>query len=286
MIKPSGRRSAMLHILHSHDHAKAGLIPEAEHHRKKAQQHYDAHHKALSEAEYPETAQKFADEMAPYFEKLDSVIEQAKAAKPPKKSVLSRVFGKSEIDNMTDEELEKALIIIPGTKPAKVSTKVEVDRQPGKDPRYDYKPFHELGHDDQIKATHAFQDKDMGSHHYPVEKDGGAFVHGATRWKQITPQATPEDHKVLVAPEHRAGAYVRINAEGTPHHSKVGIVRMPHPNFPGKVPVQVGIKDHEVEYFEPHEVKLNKSTQANGPILEELVSKGRKVLASIKKGPE
>jgi hypothetical protein len=240
----------------------------------------------LNNSDFKDTAKKFSDEIAPYFQKLDAVIDQAKtqaASKTPKKSFISRFFGKSEI---SEEELKKALTIIQGTKPAKIATKVAVDRQPGKDPRYNYKPFHELSHDDQVKATHAFQAKDLGHHHYPVDKETGEFVHGATRWRQAAPQAKPVDHNVLVAPEHRAGASVRINAEGSPHHGKLGMVKMPHPNFPGKVPVQVGLKDHEMEYFNPDQVKLNKSTQDSGPNLEDLVSKSREVLASIKKGPE
>ena len=285
MINPSGRHKTMLHIVHSHDHAKAGLIPEAEHHRKQAQAHFDEYVGSLNNSDFKETAQKFSDEITPYFQKLDSIIDHAKtqaAAKPPKKSFISKLFGKSE-ENLTEAELEKALTTIQGLKPAKISTKVAVDRQPGKDPRYDYKPFHELSHDDQVKATQAFQAKDLNHHHYPVDKETGSFVHGATRWKQTTPSA-PVNDKAVVAPEHRAGAFVRINAEGSPHHGKVGKVKMPNAHFPGKVPVQVGLKDHEMEYFDPAQVKLNKSD--NEPNLEDLVSKSREVLASIKKGPE
>lgn len=277
----------MLHIIHAHDHAKAGYIPEAEDHRNKAHAHLNQYVSALNEAGYPENAKKFASDIHPYLEKLDQIIDHAKSqnTKPQKKAKFFDFLRRSELENMTEEELEKALEMIPGTKPSKITTKVAADRQPGKDSRYNYKPFHELSHEDQIKATHAFQDKDMGGHHYPVDKETGSFVHGATRWLQPKSAARPTDTKGLVAPEHRNGAYVRINAEGSPFHGKTGIVKMPHPNFPGKVPVQVGLKDHQVEYFSPHQVSLNKSDQEDSSI-EKLVSKSREVLSSIKKGSE
>ena len=286
----TNRYKMMVHIVHAHDHAKAGYIPQAEDHQKKALSYFDKHKKGLEAIGHTQTAASFHDEMTPYFDKLDKIISEAKKTSEAKKPPLSRFLSRlrrSEVDNMTEEELEKAIMAIPGTKPAKIATKVEVDRQPGRDPRYNYKPFHDLSHEDQVKATHAFQDRDMGNHHYPVDKQTGEFVHGATRWLQpkSAPQATPSSQGVVVAPEHRAGASVRINSEGSPHHGKLGIVKMPNPHFPGKVPVQVGIKDHQVEYFEPGQVKLNKSEEIE-PILEDLVSKSRKVLASIKKGPE
>ena len=279
----------MLHIVHAHDYAKAGFHKEAEEHRQKAHEHFDRHIADMRSIGWNTYADNFHAEIKPYLEKLDTLVSDAKNASEakPKKSKMLSLLRRSELENMTEEELEKALLVtIPGTKPAKIATKVAADRQPGKDSRYDYKPFHELSHDDQVKATHAFQDRDMGNHHYPVDKETGSFVHGATRWLQ--PASAPKqavNTKGLVAPEHRNGAYVKINAEGSPYHGKAGIVKMPHPNFPGKIPVQVGLKDHQVEYFSPHQVSLNKSDQEDSPI-EKLVSKGREVLASIKKGSE
>lgn len=273
--KNSARYRTLLHIVHAHDHAKAGLVDHAKEHFGHAKDYMNKHVSELKQANKHQEAADFETNVQSYLTKLDDMIKRA--SKYPKK------FFKNDED-MTIEELEKAITMVPGTKPAKIETKVAVDRQPGRDPRYDYKPFHELSHEGQVKATHAFQSKDMGNHHYPVDKQTGEFVNGATRWKQLgsAPQATPGSHGVVVAPEHRTGASVRIHAEGSEHHGKLGIVKLPNPHFPGKVAVQYGLKDHQMEYFNPEQVKLNKSEEDHS-FLDKLVDQGRKVLESIKK---
>jgi len=278
-VEQSEQHHTILNIVHSHNALQAGHLDRAVHFRDTAKAHLDNHIKIHANSQDLEKI-NFPKEVGPYFEKLDSLISEAKnkteIARSSKKSVFSKLFGKS--DQESGEFLEK---ITPATFNSNTSDKVKVDRQPGKDSRYNYKPFNELKHEDQIRATHAFQDNNMAGHHYPVDKDTGLFVHGATRWLQAksAPQANPTDQKVLIAPEHRAGANVRINAEGTPHHGLLGVVKLPSPYFKGKIAVQIGPRDHQTEYFEPSQVRLSKSED----ILEEIVNKSYITLFKIKK---
>ena len=281
----SQQHHTILNIVRAHNALRSGHLDRAEAFRNQAKEHLDNHVKLWSHGADEEKI-NFPKEMAPYFEKLDSLISEAKNKteinQAPKKSFFSKLFGKNDQDHL-EESLEK---ITPANfnSNININDKVKVDRQPGKDSRYNYKPFNELKHEDQIRATHAFQNKNMTGHHYPVDKETGSFVHGATRWLQpkSAPQATPADQKVLIDPEHRVGASVRINAEGSPHHGKLGVVKLPSPYFKGKIAVQVGIKDHQTEYFEPSQVKLNKSEDFK-IILEDLVNRGHEALIKIKK---
>lgn len=266
---------ALVHIVHAHDHAKAGLMNNAQQHREKAQEHFFSHIKELTDQNKHDEVKSISDQMNPYFERMDQMIQSGQKTKKKK-------FFKSE-----DQALEKAITVsVPGTPTKKYKTKEMVNRQPGKDSRYDYKPFHQLNHEDQVSATHAFQGRDMHSHHYPVDRVTGRFENGATRWLQSSkaPLATPGDQGSVVAPEHRNGASVRINAEDHPLHGKLGMVKLPNPNMKGKIAVQVGPKDHEMEYFEPHQVKLNQPDKNKE--MSDLISRSKVVLKSIRKDSE
>jgi hypothetical protein len=266
---------ALVHMVHAHDHAKAGLIHNASQHRQKAQDHFSDHVKELTQQNKHDEVNSLTDQMKSYFDKIDQMIGSAQKNKKKK-------FFKSE-----NKDLEKAITVsVPGTPAKRYKTKEAVDRQPGKDSRYDYKPFHQLSHEDQVSATHAFQGRDMTNHHYPVDRKTGKFENGATRWLQSSkaPTATPEDQGSVVAPEHRNGASVRINAEGHPLHGKLGMVKLPNPNMKGKIAVQVGPKDHEMEYLEPHQVKLNQPEKSKD--MSDLISRSKVVLKSIREDNE
>jgi hypothetical protein len=236
------------------DALRIGRVHHARALISKAQKHSEDHVKQLiSEGKHSEAAD-FHPSVKPYFDRANHVYNR----------VLSRQRKLNK-----GESFEKA-VSYPQDKPA------------GLNPKYDYKHYSELPPHDQIKATHAFQDKDMDHYHYATDKKSGEFVF-TTRVKMSNPNLkeksgsnqalTAQPH---IAKQHIPGSTVRIDAHGTALHNKLAIVRPTNPNVPNKIKVQVG-GTNDVAYVEPHQVKLHKS-ESNTRI-----EKGKRVIEHIRK---
>jgi hypothetical protein len=135
-----------------------------------------------------------------------------------------------------------------------LSDKAKV-QAPGQDPRYAYKPIHELSHEDQIQAHHQYQSRDMARHSYPVDPKGNLVVGRRAPIASGDIPSPKASSYQRPKSEHREGSSVRVHAPGSPYHGKLGVVRLPHPGLPDKVPVQVGHRAHEIVYVSHDQVK-------------------------------
>ncbi len=263
------------HIARSARHLSVGNLSDAQTHLEAAHASAGLHLKDLTMNDRHDEAAAFSKRVTPYFEKLDSIIKS--------KSSIKKSFG-AGVPMSSASAARKEFNATGSLSPMKVN------RNPGQDPRYGYKAFHELSRKDQERATHAFGGKDMESHFYPTDKNSGEFVHG-TRWKQpgtapkannqgpamnipspqagslqSAPKATEHFPPVstssasgVVPPEQMPGSGVRIHSPGTQNHERLGIVQRPNPNMPGKVPIQIRGKERfETVFVEPHEVRLSR----------------------------
>lgn len=190
-----------------------------------------------------------------------------------------------------------------------------VNRNPGHNPAYDYKDWHDMSNVEKHSATIKFNNRSMESHAYPFHKETGTMAHASRQLMKPESASTPpkvqapEDWKVrsiksgqnpmtgmpkpsapmqtpgVVKPEHMPGAGIRIAKEGHELHGKLGMVKSPNPQMPGKIAVET--KPGTVHYFEPHEVTKSK---ISSPMQKsELVKKSQAALkvlkaASSKKG--
>lgn len=126
---------------------------------------------------------------------------------------------------------------------------------PKRDARYNYKTVTDLHPHDQKLAQEKWG-KGTGSYEYPVDRATGRLVHASRVATTKTPQAHGKAMKEL-ASQHRPGQSVRIQGHNT-HEGRLGIVRGAHPEFPGKIAVQVGTSEHHKIYVDPHQVRLAK----------------------------
>lgn len=170
----------------------------------------------------------------------------------------------------------------PAIKPAAPAGPIptQINRAPGMDPRYQYKPFHELKQEDKQRAHYAFNGKDMENYHYPTQQ--GNFVHGTRALRpanQEGAQPPKGDSNSYMKPEHKVNADVKIDhPENKELHGQRGFIRMPNPNMPGKVRVQLGT---QVAYLNPDQVKLAKAEEVVST-MDTLAEKARACLEDIK----
>jgi hypothetical protein len=118
----------------------------------------------------------------------------------------------------------------------------------------DYRPLHELSPADQDLAHHKFGGRDMAAYHYPTEN--GHLLHASRKLMQPTgstgsPVKGPAAS--LRRPAFEVDQGVRVQDPGHGKHGSLGLVKLPNPNVPGKIPVQ--FKDGEVDHFEPHQLR-------------------------------
>jgi hypothetical protein len=125
---------------------------------------------------------------------------------------------------------------------------------------YNYKPIHELHPDDQSSVQSKFAG-DYARYAYATHPDTGRLAHAMTGRVPLQPgqavRAQSSSFKEL-KPEHKRGAFVKINKPGHPSHEKKGIVLGPHPELPGKIRVQVGHTEAHSVYVDHNEVALSK----------------------------
>jgi len=303
---------AVVHIMKAGVFAEAGMHNEAHDYARRARQHATAHAENLSSGERHNEAAKFNAKIAPMFTHLEKVL-----SKMPK-SVGQHIAGiadkaKAVVGNITKpKKLTKAARdlgpALP-TRPAVFGGTQEPDktvmpqnRNPGRDARFTYKPYHELTPDNQMKAQMAFRhSKDaMENYHYAHDPKSGDMVHGS-RW--LAPKDPPQakmgakaqpglaveppqaNEAVKVLPQHMPGAAVHINSHGHEHNGRFGEVQQPNPQMPGTVRIKIkGQKSGRFEdaYVQPHEVKLSKEIKKSEPDNIVLIQKSKSALKRIK----
>ena len=272
--------------------AHGGNLVQAEAHVKQAHLHVGNHVKELTTQGKHLQAKQFNGTAQGLLIKLDRLMDHQKQY-AKKSEVIEKSFG-TGVGN--PKPMGQPTPINASVSGAKVA----INHNPGFNPNSDYKAFHEMAPHDQIRALHAHGEKDMDSHLYPHDKKSGEYQFGQ-RWKapqdmiaSRKPQANehfPPINPVTpqISPQHKQGAGVRINAEGHEHNGKLGIVQLPNPNMPGKIPVRIQNKGRfENIHVEPSQVKMSKLATTMKSELREAASnvvtleKSKKVIALLR----
>lgn len=242
--------TALSHMWRAEAKARTGNRLAYETHIKKAHVHVGNHVKALTVDGKHDEAVSFNTAAQRYLKHIDSLIKESEekvaanraedaAAASERKQSGGGGFGKSE-------RLKKSF-----------------------NPNYDYKHYHDLSAEDRVRAAHAFNERDMESHYYPVDRDSGELAHAprftADMLRRRGVSVSAPKSKVapakLIPANQRVGARVRVNSPDHPHHGRSGIVQIPHPSMMDKVNVRVSTKEGRFEsaYLSPHQVELQAS---------------------------
>lgn len=236
--------------------------------------------KELTIADRHDDAKSFNDDVQYYLKKLDKIMKTYSEKAPSKKGFLG--WFKKSFNPVTNIPLPGDPGFSGKTPGASANDATSaargmtVNRYPGMDPRYKYKAFGSLTDQEKLAASHAFGERDMHDHLYPVD-ESGALVHG-TRWRapaqvmarmKSAPQAgskTPvgATGAPKIPPQHKRGAAVKINAPGHPLHGQFGIVELPNPSMPNKISVRVRQRGiYQNAYVDPHQVSLSREAPAS-----------------------
>jgi|GEM_PF-3963407 len=271
---------AIDHIVTASKRALENKHDQADYHLEAAKTFADMHHKRL-------LGQGLHNEAQDYRAGIDDHVSRVKAMRSSMKKADTckadhTKLGKNDIcktcgtkgdikkDINMDDNIDKGLKkgFLPGTPSlpklaptgSRASSGNEIQRigKPKADARYDHKPIHELHPHDQKIAQEKFGRKDMGAYNYPVDKGTGRLVHAARSPATEAPKAHGSSYPE-VQPHHSPGATVEIRGVNG-HHGKMGIVHGSNPEMPGKIAVQVGHREHEKIFVEPHQVVPRKPT--------------------------
>lgn len=239
MGKRDNRYQTGLHLLRAIKWAELGRHHEAHSYAQRARQHAEAHRQDLSSREQHSEIEHFDSTVNPLFVHLERLLSSI--PKGLKKSLKPSLQVQNEKDFQT------------------------VVQYPGRDPRYDYKAFHEMNTEEQTAALNAFRhSKDpVADYHYAFDQVTGQLVHGQ-RWlrpseaknRQGKPKVMPNKNPL---PQHMPGATVTISSPGHTFHGHSAEVQRPNPQMPGKIRVKVKNRQtNRVEdaYVLPHEVGL------------------------------
>lgn len=273
---------ALVHVLRAARYVRFNDFKKAEEYYLSALEHADAYIHELKKIEDSTSRNSFLEKVAPYFEQLESLFPE----------------GLQKI-NPTDARRE---YFRTGKHPD-----LKLNPNPGFDGRYDYKPFHQLSHEEQEKARHTYGDADMETHHYPVDKKTGELVHG-TRGKvpqasqppslknpnattAERPKASGEAYGFARPKMPKPGAGVRIHDEKSEFHGRLGVVKSPNPHYPGKVAVHVQhptTRKFETVFLDHSQIKGSRpATVAKSEDAENvLLLKSKKVLKKLKSSGE
>jgi hypothetical protein len=254
-------KRAIEHIVEATKEAGRGNHDAAEHHLNSAltwaDMHAEKHRKAGKRDEanaYMEGVQYHVNRVRSHRKTLKSSSDQC----DKDHSKLSKEGHCETCGFMHKSDLEKRSFPSMSSSPTFGSIKSESMKvgSPKKDTRYDYKDVADLHPHDQKLAQEKWG-SGTGSYQYPVDRSTGRLAHATRVPTSKTPQAGGKAFKEL-SEQHRPGATVRIQGHPT-HEGKLGIVRGSHPEFPGKVAVQVGATEQHKIYVEPKQVRMSKA---------------------------
>lgn len=237
---------AISHVVLATNEAQKGNKNQTKKHLDQAKVHVDIHVRGLRMVGQSQEADNYTKAFQSHVNRINKILLNS-----TKKSDLecsedhSIVKTCAKCGYMNKNELEK--IELPKQK----------IKTPGQDPRYKYKPIHELSGEDQAIAYHKFQSKEMGQYLYPVD-EAGALVHAARsplpKEKVVTPKPLSAEYQQL-KPHHLKDSAVRISAPGHPMHGKLGIVQGANPMMGGKIQVKMGTSGAQVMHFAPDQVQ-------------------------------
>lgn len=267
MIRPKDKynkgRAAAVAVMSALSRAHAGMHHDAHEAARSAYHLAQAHRDDLASHEDHAAIAHFNEHIDPMFNELERVMASSlKNAKP-----ISAPEVKQKRLKKSDEAQD-----------------AKVNKNPGRDPRYAYKPFHALSTEQQTVALGAFRhsSESMDNYHYATDPKTGQIVHGQ-RWLANAPQANQHKSKIsepkTPMPQHAVGAGVTIQSVGHKHHGAYGEVQRPNPQMPGKIRVKVKNKEtnrFEDTYVAPHEVGLKLKKSESGNVV--LISKSKAAL--------
>lgn len=269
---------ALVHVLRAARFVKFNELKKAEEYYLSALSHADAYLRELEKIEDSTSKESFLEKVIPFFEKLESLF-------PERLEKISHADARREYFRT-------------GKHPD-----LKLNSTPGFDNRYDYKPFHQLSHEEQEKARHTYGDADMESHHYPVDKNTGELVHG-TRGKVPKasqpaalknpnattlerPKASGEAYGFARPKMPKPGSGIRIHDEKSEFHGRLGVVKSPNPHYPGKVAVHAQhptTRKFETLFLDHSQIKPSRPAQvAKSEETENvLVLKSKRALKKLK----
>lgn len=231
-------------------HANLGQSKDSEHHVEMAKIYADLHTKRLE-------SQGRAAESENYLAGLGEHISRITAL-ASRRSMEKAEAGENDMQKGFDVGSKTAS---PARKEfsstGHVATTMKLKNTPAQK-GYAYKQFHELHADDQAKVPHQYGGgADVARYSYPTHHDTGRLASaGRTKNPESSTGPRPEMRAFQGhLPEHKAGATVRINSPE--FKNKLGIVRQASPYYPGKIAVQIGARDHEKVFVEPHHVSIS-----------------------------
>lgn len=256
----SCHENAIEHLIVASNSASSGQHDQADYHLDSALSWADMHHKKLQAAGMHDKANEYVKGISDHVNRIkrSRTVKKAGDCQEDHAKLKKQCKCGYMIKMVKSEDLTKGFL--PPTKAAPSFQNVTDQKKmkvggPRKDTRYNYKPAHELHPHDVTMAHEKFGGKDIGRYDYPVDKETGRLVHGTRVPSQKTPQALGS---VKDTPEHhRPGATVRIQGHQG-HEGKLGIVRTSHPDYSGKIAVQIGPSEHHKVYVDPHQVRLSK----------------------------
>jgi hypothetical protein len=241
---------AISHIVLATQEAQKGNAFRAKSHVSQAKKFADTHVNGLKMVGMHDEANKYLKAFQDHVKRVETLLN-TKAAKKSECSEdhsLVKTCTKCGYMNKSDD-LDK------------IEPKMQI-KSPGQDPRYKYKAIHELSSEDQARAYHKFQNKEMGRYLYPVD-ESGTLVHGTRapmpKDKIIAPKPLSAEYQQL-KPHHLRDSAVRINAPGHPAHGKLGIVQGSNPMQGGKIEVKMGTGSSQVAHFHPDQVQPSRPT--------------------------
>lgn len=230
-IKTKYSEAAVQSLIEASREARSGNMKAADSHFQKADSAMKEHVNYLKSL----GNHKEADYSKKMYEAQKRVMMEAHQFNV--KSV-KRKTKKSEADQIN--EIGKGIFL----KAENISTKMKLGQS--KNPRYQYKGFHELHPEDRQRILGMSGNPSMYpgmDHHkyvYPTDQSG-RLVHSQR-------VMAPEGHDVAAA--HAAmqesapkgskfteGQGIRVDSPGHELHGKLGIVQMPHPSYPNKISV-------------------------------------------------
>lgn len=237
-----------------------GMHEKAHEYAAKAIAHADEHRASLKAAGKHQEVAAFDSKIGPFFSAMNRALSHGTDADgkhesagnaTPKPSMVQRVknaFKKSEDD-------------------------IVINKNPGRNPKYDYKPFGHMQPEEQNRARQAFRHsyEPVEHYHYAFDRGTGEMVHGQ-RWlagdlhrdKSVIASHPPKANTAVSGkskplPQHMPGAGVYISAPGHTHDGSYGEVQAADPRMEGKLKVRVlnkETKKFEDTFVKPHEVKI------------------------------
>lgn len=254
----SPHQMAVSHIVLAQHEVDKGNHSVARQHLRKAQAFAESHSRVLKTMGQHDESKKYMDAFQEHVSRINSLM-----SRKAKKSECSEDHQKMDVCKCGYMRKSEPMEKIEPKQPIK---------SPGQDPRYHYKPIHELSDADQAAAYHKFSGKDIARYMYPVDKETGALVHASRAPlpadKPMVPRPLSADYQKL-GPHHQRDSSIRINAPGHPMHGKLGVVAGANPAMGGKIAVKMGTSAASIMHFDPEQVK---PSQPAGKIEKALVA--------------